>query len=168
MNNPQLNNNSLTDIEINNLISMPKDIIKPPKKNFTYDKTNHMCVHNSFECQSKDNSIDKFHIFIKKHCSLPSSFSIGLMYSNKNILLLRANGKHDHKNKDDAQSFNDFHIHKVSAKQLQEGITNSYHADPTKNYTSFNSALLHFCDLCGIIGIDKYFPDLRQISFFEE
>lgn len=161
-------NRILSDSEISELVSVQKAIVKPPKKNFVQDKTNHLCVHNSFECQSVSNANDKFHIFLKKHCSLPTAFSIGLIYTNTNTLLLRANGKHKHRNNDDNTFFDAFHIHITTEKQLKAGITNSYHADITNDYANFNSALLHFCKISGIIGICDHFPDLQQITFFEE
>jgi hypothetical protein len=155
----------LTDEKISELIVTKKKIITPPKRNFSPDKNGHPNLNNEFTCKSINNENDTFHVFLRKNCIVIDNFSIGLCY--RNSILIRVNGKQIHKNKDDGTKFYDFHIHKLTEYDIRQGNTSGQHADPCKEYSNFNSALLHFCKICGIMGIDEYFSNLLQISFEE-
>jgi hypothetical protein len=157
----------LTDEKIEKLIAVPKKIIQAPKKKFWEDKTNHFCLHNNFICASLQNEKDIFLIFLRKHISIPESFSIGMNYTNEKTLLIRVNGKHYHSNKENTLTFNDFHVHTSNELQLNKGITNSFDANICKEYSNFNSALLFFCKTCGIMDINKYLPNMFQMSMEE-
>lgn len=157
----------LTDKNIEELISCEKVITKAPKRHFSLDKTNHFSEQNEFDCQSKINPKNTFHVFLRKSTEISDNFSIGLIFNDeetKNVLLLRANGRQKHRNKEDDKSFYAFHVHKANEKQLMKGILNKFDAEICEEYSNFNSALIYFCQKCGIMNYKKYFPEAMQIS----
>lgn len=158
---------SLSDTEIKHLISVKKVIDTIPKKSFYPDKQTNKVLRNDFTCHSEENPNDKFCVFIRKNTIIIDQFSIGLRYMPKDLLLIRVNGNQQHRNSDKS-FFMDFHIHTATEKQLQQGIFQDYDAVPCHDYCNFNSALLHFGKICGIINIIDYFPSINQISFLED
>ena len=55
-----------------------------------------------------------------------------------------------------------FHIHRIKADDINDGILEPQHIDQTTAYASFREALAHFCTLINVEKADDYFPGLHQ------
>ena len=145
------------------LISCPKRIKVPPKKQMTVDPRNNFTFRNDFTCISQDEKV--FEIFLRNNTKLPFLFSIGLRYKSAQgtFLICRYNGKHPHRNKiADRTSFNDFHIHKLYDVQLSDDTAAMLDANATDRYITFEEALYAFLNDCNIEGWQEFFPNLED------
>jgi hypothetical protein len=157
----------ITGEKINEWLSTPKTITKPPKKDLISRQGS---LRNDFECESTDGN-DKFRVFIRILEALQEDFSIGLDYidkQGKSLCLIRCNGKHgQHRNhQPGAVPFEDFHIHLATEEAIANGESPEQFAEPTKAYTTWQDALLYFVKRIGIKDADKYFPFLKQPGLF--
>ena len=154
----------LSDQEIEKLISCPKRIIEPPKKEMQLGNGH---WRNDMKLQSEDGEYD-FSVFIRKNEDFEENFSIGLIYNPRDIRgeipLLRCNGPHgphvlfDHHDR--------FHIHKADQKNLDSGMRAERTAYITKEYASYQDALGYFIKKCNIVGAEKYFVGILQRDLF--
>ncbi len=154
----------LTKQEIEQLISCPKKIVEPPKKEMQLVNGH---WRKDFKLQSEDGEYD-FTVFIRKNEDFEENFSVGFIYYPREIRgdihLLRCNGPHgphilfDHHNR--------FHIHKADPDNLASGAKAERTAYVTKNYASYQDALGYFLKKCNIKDSEKYFPDILQRELF--
>lgn len=148
---------------IDALISCPKRIKVPPKKQMTMDPRNNFTFRNDFTCVSQDEKT--FEVFLRNNTKFPFLFSIGLRYKSEHgtFIICRYNGKHPHRNKiADHTSFDDFHVHKLYDIQLSDDTTAMLDADATDKYITFEEALYAFLNDCNIQNWREFFPDLEE------
>ena len=148
---------------VDELISCPKTIKTPPKKQMAVNARNEFTFRNDFSCISSDGKV--FEVFMRLNTQFPHIFSIGLRYKSDQgtFTLCRYNGKHQHRNKIvDKNVFDDFHIHKLFDRQLSDNSSANMDAQTTTRYITFNEALYAFLNDCRITGWQVYFPDLEN------
>lgn len=148
---------------INELISCPKTVRVPPRRQMAVDARNNFTLRNDFSCVSEDGKI--FEIFMRCNTRISQLFSIGLRYKSSQgmIIICRYNGKHIHKNKiANEKQFDDFHIHKIYDKQLDDASISSMDADRTSKYVTFDEALYAFLNDCNILNWKEHFPNLEK------
>ena len=155
--------------ELEELITCPKRIIEPPRRDMRLERGS---FHNDFELETIGDNINdkiKFSVFMRKNESFPENFSIGLIVYPKDeygsFCILRYNGPHgDHVNSllDPHPHFG-FHIHEAKAENIMEGFSSELYAELTKSYGSYEEALLHFLKRINIENADKYFDIHRQL-----
>lgn len=152
--------------EIQNLINCPKLILENPRKT---SKTLQGSERNDFKLVAQNDQALIFRVFMRQNIKFPEHFSIGLEYTtpdNKDIKLVRYNGFHQHTNKViNTDKFEDFHIHTATQDALEEGLAAETFAIITKDYDTFEKALLSFWKDVNIIeDIYKYFDFLVDIN----
>ncbi len=154
--------------ELEELITCPKWIIEPPRKEMRPERGS---FRNGFELESISDKI-KFSAFMRKNESFPENFSIGLtVYPTDecgSFCLLRYNGPHgDHVNDllDPHPHFG-FHIHEAKAENIAEGFSSELYAEFTESYGSYEEALIHFLKRINIENADQYFDITRQFPLF--
>ena len=161
--------------EINELITCPKIIINPPKKNF---KIINGSEQNSMTLVCKDDKNLIFAVRLRKHIKFFENFSIMLdLYVptlDKEIKLIRFNGNHggEHTNKviNNLSFDSGFHIHKTTEEALNAGIRPEHYAELTNKYTTFEEALIAFWkDVNLLDDIDDYFKgyDISKLPLFK-
>lgn len=106
--------------------------------------------------------IHNFAGFISRNTVFQENFSIGLVYDPKDekgkFCLLRCNGLHGETIGAPHHSF--FHIHKVSANDINNGIKVEKHIQKTMEYSTFEDAIQFFIRYINILPLDrlKHFP----------
>ena len=55
-----------------------------------------------------------------------------------------------------------FHIHRIKADDINDGILEPRQIDQTNAYASFREALAYFCAWIKVEKTDDYFPGLNQ------
>lgn len=161
-----MNDFDLTDQEIEQLISCPKRIIEPPKKE---PQLTNGHWRNDMKLQSADGEYD-FFVFMRKNEDFEENFSIGLIYNPKGIRgeihLFRCNGPHgphvlfEHHDR--------FHVHKADPENLSSGVRAEREAFVTREYASFQDALGYFLKKCNILEAEKYFDSVMQYQLFPQ
>lgn len=150
-----------TDSDIQNLISCPKHFRSAPKKEY---KSNNN-VMQKFTVYNQENGLD-FTVFIAYLAQMEQDFSIGLMYDN--MLLFRCNGFHGTTRAGFYSAGHHAypHSHTLSIEDIKCGRSKkpSNITNLTGKYVNLNTAILYFFDTCGIIGYDKYFEHLEQVT----
>ncbi len=156
----------LTDIEIQNLISEPKNFKFEFGEFLSKAKEKQGHKENEFIIDRADGS--KFRIMVRQSIHNPLDFSIilGFLKPNSNMLirLKRYNGKsHQHQNKiEKTDKFYDFHIHLATERYQTAGQFKPEHfAEPTHRYSDIHSAWLCFAEDCNVS-----FPNSEIQSLF--
>ena len=154
----------LTNSFIIYLIGCEKVIRGIPRKEMTLDRCN---WRNDIKMSSKDDQYE-FSVYMRKNDFFEENFSIGLKYHPKDvpesITLLRCNGPHGpHKLFNHHEKF---HIHLATEKSIASGAKPERDAQITKEYSSYNEALIYFIKKCNIQGAEKAFLSAKQLSLF--
>jgi len=157
-----------TDEYLNFLISEEKIISVAPKKEFKMENQN---FRNSFELISSDGK-RKYSVFLRKHNEFQENFSIGLRFfpfDSPSFQLVRFNGNHGEQLKDilNPNPHRDYHIHQMTNEDLDNGLDEPKNAFVTKEYASYEQAIIYFCKYCNIKDYLKYFTDVKQGLLFE-
>ncbi len=103
----------LTDIEIQNLITLPKTIIeKVPAKGYKQKDGNQRC---DLTLESVDTEGKIFPVFISQNRQFIENYSVGLRYKTTNkalgtVTLVRYNGPHGEKSRHEDGHYNKAHI----------------------------------------------------------
>jgi hypothetical protein len=145
--------------EIEDLISCPKGITEPPKRNMTLERRSY---RNDFSVASADGE-RQFHVFIRQSEEFPENFSIGLEYlphdGSGSIILLRCNGPHAaHVNFIDMPDHHYVHhVHVATTEAIASGLRSERDAQITADYGTFQDALGYFVRRCNIAGAEKYY-----------
>jgi hypothetical protein len=157
---------TLTDQEIGNLIQCPKKIVDSPKKEMQLANGH---WRNDMRLQSIDGAYD-YSVFMRKNEDFEENFSIGLVYYPRNsrgdIHLLRFNGPHgphalfDHHDR--------FHIHQANQADMDSGMKAERTAYITKEYASYQDALGFLLKKCNIINAEEYFKGVLQHNLFPQ
>ena len=146
-----------TDDFINSLISCPKIIIEAPKEVGNTRGSS----KTKFGMSSADGHF-RFSGFISVNNTFKENFSIGLVYAPKDergkICLLRCNGLHGETIKVPHHTF--FHIHTVSADDLNNDIKFEKQIKKTEEYSTLEDAIQFYIKHINIVPEDrkKYFP----------
>lgn len=150
-------------IEIETLITIPKEIIECSSKEFSEE---YQHFKRDFKLQSVDGNY-KFRMFIRKHKEFQENFSIGLdlLPSNyKGIPLIRCNGPHDAT--EDLLKPNphfDYHIHIIKKEDIEKDIRKLFFAEITDKYNSYEEALDYFIKRTNIINANEYFAFQKDL-----
>lgn len=146
-----------TDQFILDLIVCPKSIIEAPKDSGI--------SRGSFKTVFVMASVDGLHNFIgfiSRNTIFQENFFIGLVYDPKEekgkICLLRCNGLHGEVIGIPHHSF--FHIHTVTADDINNGIKVEKHIQKTEEYSTLEDAIQFYIKYVNILLADrkKHFP----------
>ena len=150
--------------EIKNLISCPKIISEPPKKEMRSDRGS---KRNDMRLQSSEGDLE-FSVFMRINEDFSENFSIGLDYSSQDergtLCLLRFNGPHGGFMPDPpaTESHFRYHIHRAKSENIDAGLRAEHGAEVTDRYASFRGALVIFLNEINVINALEYFPELSQ------
>lgn len=161
-----INAHNLTEQFIDELISCEKNIIAPP---LPKNKTNGLHKETGLQLESLDKQ-HRFSVFIREHIELMESFSVGLIYhrdKETDLIIIRYNGSHVHKNLLTNESIEGFHTHKLSMKAVNLGLKGEIQAKITKEYSTLRGSLMNFFQDMHVANFQKYFQDLAQQPLFQ-
>jgi len=132
----------LTDDEISFLIAEKK----PVPKNFPQTmKLREKRGHKEYELKVMGEAGHAFQLIIRQANINPLDFSIILSYnipnSNQVFRLCRCNGRHQHSNPLERQTFYDCHIHRATQRYQDAGAREDTYATPTDRFDDLLSAL---------------------------
>jgi len=134
----------------------------------------HRHYRNNFLLESCDKKY-AFRVFMRYSDDFIEDFSIGLVWTNptgyinvtKHIILLRCQGPHDNKEPLGSDIHHSFHTHEISIDDINEyRYTKPSSKGIDKNFSSFQSAIWHFVNRCGIVNPSEYidFASASQLS----
>jgi hypothetical protein len=150
--------------KVDELISCPKIISEPPKKEMKIDKG---YKRNDMELTSKDGKL-KFSVFMRVNIDFPENFSIGLDYTpveeRGSICLLRCNSPHGEFHSEGKIPTSHFvpHIHKAKSDNIEAGFRPEKGGEPTDKFLTFEQALPYFLQKIKVIDAEIYFPKITQ------
>lgn len=166
----------LTNEFLHELICCPKVIQKAERKNMLQQNRS---FRNSMNLKSVDGHYD-YVMFLRQSAAFCEDFSVGLKWINaekyfdikKSIILLRCQGPHDIKQDTGTDCHHDYHVHEITVKDIMEKrYTRPTKKKIVKEFGSFETAIVYFCKLCGISGLNKWIdidlPDIDQMSIFD-
>ena len=157
----------ITQEYLDELISIPKRIIKNPRKEFTIQS---VCRRKTFEVYS-DKYNEKFRVFMRQSEMLPENYSIGLQLLcsefDNDPILFRCNGPHGG-NLSLKEHFVT-HIHRCKLEDYNGTFyTVEKSIEVTSSYSTFDSAIYYFLTTCSILDAKDYFPSAWNVSLFEK
>lgn len=147
--------------EIQNLVAAPKRITVRPQKRMQLSNKHY---RNGMKLKSTDGELE-FSVFMRKNEMFHENFSIGLVFHPKDdpqeVHLFRCNGPHGpHESFDHHESC---HIHIAKEDSMGSGIKENWFAYITKEYSTFEDALIFFLGKCNIVNAGDYFDlEARQ------
>jgi hypothetical protein len=156
-----------TDEDLSQLIACPKRISQPPRQDMRREG---QMLRNEMALESLDGQ-HVFRAFMRQSHEFPENFTVGLDYLPKNepksFCLLRCNGMHGG-HKAHPHHLN-CHIHRGKAEDVNAGLHDAQHIEPTGEYAAFRDALCHFLRLVNVQAADQrqHFPNLHQENLFE-
>jgi hypothetical protein len=161
---------TFSQTELDGLISCPKEITEPPKRDRKLDGAQ---FRNDAKLVASNETKGEFAMFIRQNEDFPENFSIGLTYSphdgRDRITLLRCNGKHGDFNAsfDPGHPHSDFHVHHASESAMEAGHAPEKFAVKTTEYASIEEAIQYFVKTINLSLKDaqRYFPAKTQIPF---
>lgn len=143
---------------------MPKQVVEPPRREMRVDR---LMKRNDMTLRSADER-HVFSAFLRQSDVFAENFSIGLVYHPReepgSFTLLRCNGQHGGERVHPHHAF--YHIHKITAADLNAGILEPKRIEQTNAYASFRQALQYFCGLVAMQDAENYFPGLSQTRLF--
>lgn len=149
-----------TDELIKDLIACPKNLQGLNPKN----KANSKHTETEGRAVSADGK-HKFVIWNRIHIELAENFTWGLRYvtsQGRHIVLVRYNGDHGrHKNPDEKFLYG-AHIHLITAKEIQRGLTEPEWAKPTDRYQFVHDAGHAFRIDLKVLNWGKYFRQEQE------
>lgn len=153
---------TLTDVEILDLLACPKRVQNPGSK----AKTEGKHVRRDYRVASEDGRHD-FMLFTRQSTVISQSFSAGLRWRSKtgeDVILLRCNGPdHPHGNAIEQVHFGArCHIHRATERYLLAGRKIESYADITTAYQSLDGAIHHLTKLANIAGLNTT-PDQPEL-----
>jgi len=151
---------TFTDEELANLLSCPKQVDDPPKREMRIDGR---MKRNDMTLKSADGK-HSFRVFIRQSDDFPENFSAGLIYQPNedpgSFQLVRCNGQHGGERVHPHHAV--FHVHRSKADDINAGILEPRHIEQSPAYASFHEALAYFCRLICLENPDQYFPGIAQ------
>lgn len=122
--------------------------------------------HNERDLELVGDAGGEFRLILRQNQINPLDFSVILAVripkTNRVFRLRRYNGKHQHTNHLEDQTFNDFHIHMATERYQALGTREDTYAEPTDRYADFHGAF-H----CLIADANLVVPQDPQGSLFE-
>jgi hypothetical protein len=107
----------MTDVEIQRLLNLPKQISDPPSKNWRTEESHR---RKDFGLASIDGEI-RFRAFARQHIRFVENFSIGLEYlpddGTEGVILMRCNGPHGDFNRATNSEHPHYHSHIHTASE---------------------------------------------------
>ena len=161
----------LSDLEIQNLIGLPKMIgAKSPNKGYKEENGHERC---DLDLEATSTSGAKFTAFIRRHNKFIENFSIGLRYQTDDrslgtITLVRYNGAHGEVSRQPDGHYAKPHIHRMTAAEIVSGNTQPQEGERevTDRYSTYEQALTVFFIDSGVANYEVYFPGLLQGRLF--
>jgi len=154
----------LNDKEIEDLINEEKNLVSNGYNDMTPAKPLRGHKQQEIICKRPDGS--QFRIFVRQNSIDLLSFSVILAFSpsksNFTFRLRRYNGRHQHTNRIERNTFYDFHIHKATEKYQKEGLKEDGYAEVSNEYTEIRGAIDKFVKDCNI-----KFGNKDQLPLFE-
>jgi hypothetical protein len=140
----------ITDVRIAELISAAKTVPDGLLSKRTMPERNgHLQKGYEIKCEGED----RFVIKIRQSRVNPFNFSAILGYRLPGLYtifrLRRYNGKHEHTNVLENQTFSDFHIHMATERYQRPGFNEDHFAEPTARFYSLDSAIECMLSDCG-------------------
>lgn len=150
-----------TDKEIQDLIEMPKKIVARPRKELKLQSGHY---RNDMKLQSADGQYD-FSAFMRMNAKFNENFSVGLVLQPRNepgeIHLFRCNGRNGPHFLFEHHEV--FHFHIAREENIREGLKENRDAYITKEYSTYEDALVFFLKKCNIVNASDYFDLERQL-----
>jgi len=156
----------LTEAELNDLISCPKQITKAtPAKG--YEEAD---GYRRKKLEVEEKAADRaYSVFIRQNTTFIENFSIGLRYNTQKkhtgaVTLVRYNGPHGEESRSEDGHYAAPHIHRITADEMNSGNTEPQekHREITDRFSSLEEALVEFFKEVGVQDYSKHFPDLSQ------
>lgn len=156
----------LTSEQLQELVTCKKKMTVFPKKIF---EERNGCRRNDCRLFSEE-SQQKFTVFMRQNMMLAENFSVGLIWhaveADAPITIYRCNGRHGgNKN---IEHHNACHIHMLNLEKAANNIYKDDDVHITSKYSTFDEAVYFFCEHCGIVEANRYFPTAYAIRLFEE
>jgi hypothetical protein len=131
-----------TALIIDELIACEKLITEAPTREFKEENRHRRKDMRLQDCQDAK---QQFSVFIRQSFEFDEDFSLGLVYlsvDGKRMTMIRYNGQHDQSNDpyDQAKTHFQYHIHKATPENLNNGCYDKHPASATGNYASFAEA----------------------------
>lgn len=146
---------------VDELIECPKIVIKADRKNMIEKNRSY---RNNVQLKSKDGKYS-FIMFMRQSSEFLEDFSVGLTWTNANeywnakkpIILIRCQGPHDSKQDFESDPHHSYHIHKLSPADIkQRRFGKPSNCGITDHFSSFDEAIIYFCNRCAIMGLSDY------------
>ena len=164
--------NVYTTEKIDELISCPKTITEPSKKEMKVENGH---KSNDMELTSKDGKL-MFSVFLRVNIDFPENFSIGLRYlpeeERGSICLLIFNDPHgvfESYGKIPTSHFVP-HIHKAKTENIEAGLRPEKDGELTEKFVTYEQALPYFLQTINVIDAEVHFPNITQntLDFLSE
>lgn len=163
---------TFTILRINELIECEKQITDAPTRDFK-DEYRHR--RKDFRLQAVSDPRLLFGVFMRQSAEFAEDFSLGLVYlseDGKRMTMIRYNGQHDQTNDpyDFAKPHFQYHIHKATPENLNNGRYDKHPAAITRLYASFAEATQEFLSGIGVRPQDiaKHFPGMDSLPLFRD
>lgn len=161
---------TFTITKIDELITCDKQITDQPTRDF---KEEFRHRRKDFGLQAVNDRTLSFSVFMRQSMEFHEDFSLGLVYRSedgKRMTLIRYNGQHDQSNDpyDLAKPHFQYHIHKATPENLNNGHYDKHPAVVTCLYASFEEATKEFFTAIRVRQQDiaKHFPGMDQLPLF--
>jgi len=155
-----------TDEHLQSLIACRKRVVTRALKTMRMEGKQR---RNDMTVESLD-GLQRFHIFIRQSDEFEENFTIGLRYhaqdEARSFTLIRCNGKHGGQRLHPHHAT--FHVHRVTADDLNNGIDSERHIEETNEYASLQEALSYFFRLIELDDAESYFPGLHNQWLFTD
>jgi hypothetical protein len=159
-----------TALIIDEIISCEKLITEGPTREFKEENRHR---HKDMRLQDCQDSTQQFSVFIRQSLEFDEDFSLGLVYlsmDGKRMTMIRYNGQHDQSNDpyDQAKTHFQYHIHKATPENLNNGYYDKHPASTTGNYASFAEATHAFLEAIGLRAedISANFSGIESLPLF--
>ncbi len=151
-----------TDLEMQRLIAIPKQITKKePANGMRQDRRYLRCT---LELEAVAPNDEQFTVFIRQSTELIEDFSIGLRLSTEEypkggLTLVRYNGAHGEISRSADGHYAASHIHWMTEEELEKGSMEPQEnlRELTDKYVTYDEALGVFFNDIGAINYDSYF-----------
>ena len=153
-----------SELDIDGLISCPKLIVEPPKKQMRLERGS---LRNDMGLHSVDGDLN-FAVFMRINETFRENFSIGLTHNPSDepgeLCLLRFNGPHgEFLGAPDTPHFV-YHIHRATPGSILAGLRPERGGKATSLYASYDQALYHFLKMVNVENMQEFFADLIQMD----
>lgn len=155
---------------IDELIMCDKQITDAPTRDFREEYRHR---RKDFRLQAANDPKLSFSVFMRQSLEFVEDFSLGLVYQSedgKRITLVRYNGQHHQSNDlyDLEKPHFQYHIHRATPENLNNGRYEKHPATATPLYASFEEAIEEFLTAIGVRqpDISRYFPEINSLPLF--